>query len=340
MRLGPDFLHLSPSISAHELALEVLERHHVTSWPTPVYLIAAQEGATLRYRYAPYHGSLASTANGFIITIDKTLSENRRRYTVAHELGHLLVDGLNLRVPRLHQCTLAAEGDERETTDEEQFCEVFASHLLLPEATLSKLRLCDWGALSLSELRKQASRLKVAITTLAWQIVALAPYSGGLLVFRMMGKPTDPKDIRLRLVWGVFPKSPRIYLPKYDAVPEDSPIHQGIGCRTQLYLEDVKLNFGSLRGTRSLLVGEAWQPGGKWELLAIVLPQEVEYTPPSRGVVERPRLPLETDRAGALPAQTIAACTHDSLEVDAMGEAVPLPSHHTLRQLRLPDSPN
>ena len=65
-----------------------------------------------------------------------------------------------------------------------------------------------------------------------------------------MGKPTNPKDEQLRLDWGYFPMSSQLYLPRYDRVTQE-PLLQ-LANAWDKRLMDLKLEFGSLRGRRTL----------------------------------------------------------------------------------------
>ena len=247
-----------------------------------------------------HHGALTSSPSGYVITVRDSLSHLRKRSTLAHELAHLLLDRDYFHHSREHTCILAEHGPRGalKLLDEEQFCDQFASYLLMPDAAIADL--CSWEAISIPAIIKKAKDLLVSPLALAWRVIAAAPYSGGFLVFRETVKPTDHQKVKLRLDWGCFPKE-RFYLPRYDAVPPHSPIDQALRkfeerekereAARQLgqvppdpireqFLPRVKLNFGSLRGWRALLVGKIGHPDGfdvrGGALIAIVLPPQLE----------------------------------------------------------------
>jgi hypothetical protein len=268
-------IQLKGPVSPEQLAREVLSHHPVIRMPIPIAMIATQEGAEVRYRHIVPHGGLSFTPHGYVITVNAALSDQRQRFTIAHELGRLLLDRDYRRTRQQRACVTTDYrlGGVSHITDEERLCDVFANHLLIPQEAHADLD--NWEAISIPALVRRARSLHLSPITLAWRVVECAPHSAGILVFRTMGKPTAPDNTRLRLDWGRFPKEQRIYLPRYDVVPNDSPIHQALGCRSQLFLPCVKLNFGSLRGVNSLLVAEIGRLGEDM-LLAIVLPREEE----------------------------------------------------------------
>ena len=104
-----------------------------------------------------------------------------------------------------------------------------------------------------------------------WRVLEQVPYEGGFIWFRTMSKPTDPKELRLRLDWGVFPKSEKIFLPRYDSVPENSPIRKALEESEERLFRDVKLDFGSLRGKWNLIAKVMGQA-----VLTILIPKEID----------------------------------------------------------------
>jgi Zn-dependent peptidase ImmA (M78 family) len=281
------------------LAHEVLERHQIGKVPVPVGQIALREGAQVRARVILPHGAFTSDPSGYVITIRDSLSQLKKRSVLGHEIGHLLLDRDYFHHAREHTCILAERGPRGalKLLDEEQFCDQFSSYLLMPDGTIADL--CSWEAMTIPAIIDRADELHVSPLALAWRLIADAPYSGGFLVFRKSVKPTDHETKKLRLDWGRFPKE-RFYLPRYDAVPPASPIAQALHAIEmreeereearrrgqvppppirELLLPRVKLNFGSLRGWRALLVGKIGHPEGfdvrGGALLAIVLPPQV-----------------------------------------------------------------
>ncbi|RYD73247.1 MAG: ImmA/IrrE family metallo-endopeptidase [Verrucomicrobiaceae bacterium] len=73
----------------------LLDEHHISAAPVPVEEIAERQGATIRQQ--PTEDSLSGflfkdRATGTaIIGVNKDHSPTRKRFTVAHELGHLML---------------------------------------------------------------------------------------------------------------------------------------------------------------------------------------------------------------------------------------------------------
>lgn len=211
--------------------------------------------------------------HGAEIVIRAGENPNRRRYTIAHELGHwFLINSGSM--------TNEALTDE-ECSKIERWCDAFAAHLLIPRKTI--VEFTEWSAISIQRLIKKASELEVSLQALIRRVLEEAPYSGGVLWFRMMGKPTNKREVKLRLDWGKFPKSKsKMYLPQYDSVPKSSPIYLALMEPGERLCKDVNLDFGSLRGRRNLLVYTT-------HLMAVtlVIPEEVN---PNEIPIENPSL--------------------------------------------------
>ena len=256
---------LSP-LNARRLASETQERCNVNQYPIPIVSIAKKEGVIVEFTQILSDGALVRTKENCIIKVNESIPPYRQRFTIAHELGHVLLDRLYQKFTNIHECST---GIFPLKNKEERFCDSFASYLLIPDTAI--IEFSEWNRISIQELVRKAHQLKVSLSSLVWRVLEQTPYESGFLWFRMMPKPTDSNDIKLRLHWGVFPKSERIYLPQYDSVPKTSPIHQAIGSSEERLYKDVKLDFGSLRGRRNIIVKAIDQV-----VLTIVLPKEVD----------------------------------------------------------------
>jgi len=124
----------SPKI--RRLAGELLEKYSVTEPPVPIERIAESEGAlVVRNHFPGYESGFALREGGrWIIGVNTTTSPRRQRFTVAHELGHLL----------LHEGTLITDysiyiskrdGKASLGTDKEEVeANGFAAEILMPKA--------------------------------------------------------------------------------------------------------------------------------------------------------------------------------------------------------------
>lgn len=257
-------------LNARKLANKIHQRYDIDQYPIPIESIAQGEGAIIKYTLMLSEGSLVRNKEGYIIKVNKAFHPYRQRFTIAHEFGHLLLDQLYPKFANTHDCST---GTFINKNKEEQFCDSFASYLLIPDKAI--VEFSEWNGISIQKVIRKKHELKVSLTPLVWRVLEQAPYESGFLWFRIMPKPTDQNDIKLRLDWGVFPKSERIYLPPYDSVPKSSPIHQVIGSSEEKLYKGVKMDFGSIRGRRNIMVKAIGQA-----VLTIVLPKEIELNGP------------------------------------------------------------
>lgn len=126
------------------LVRQILGSAGVTTAPVPVEQIARAQGAELRMQGMDVPDS--SNISGFLyrengkatIGVNAAHHPNRQRFTVAHELGHLLLHGAanGIRVDDVHvdrsfhlRSQLSSEG----TDPAEREANFFAAELLMPE---------------------------------------------------------------------------------------------------------------------------------------------------------------------------------------------------------------
>jgi len=146
---------------AIQAARSLLEEHAIETMPVPVERIAKSLG--IRVEYAPLDDELSGLAHVRddvpIIGVNALHAPNRRRFTLAHELAHIVIhrDELEhaVHVDRgsLRRDALAAEGVDPIEIE----ANAFAAELLMPERLL------------ISELRRQPVDLEddAAVAALA-----------------------------------------------------------------------------------------------------------------------------------------------------------------------------
>lgn len=133
MNKPPDFK------KAETYALKVLDQNFITSWPVPVKELVEFHGLGL---------ILSDFSNGKIsgvIDLDKKYlyinsadSSQRRRFTIAHELGHWVLHqkelSLNKDIAVCYRLPLGAKENDRI----EKKANCFAANLLIPKKMLCK----------------------------------------------------------------------------------------------------------------------------------------------------------------------------------------------------------
>lgn len=127
---------------ARKFARELLRDANVKSAPIPVERLAKHLGAVIKYE--PFDGDLSGMVHrtkdgGAVIGVNSLHPIARRRFTLAHEIGHLLlhknedlhVDEHNPIGLRTKKSGLAVDAKEIEANQ-------FAAELLMPQEMLAK----------------------------------------------------------------------------------------------------------------------------------------------------------------------------------------------------------
>jgi hypothetical protein len=136
-----------------------------------IELVAASKGAAiLRRKVAGCDGRLLRAGpNALIVVDEKAYDSAKWRFTVAHELGHLL---LHKNADPLKLCTerdlndYKGSGNESEAND-------FAAELLMPRSIFA--RRCDVQRPSLTHIRKLATEFATSLSSTALRFVECSP---------------------------------------------------------------------------------------------------------------------------------------------------------------------
>src|SRR5579862_656634 len=81
--------------AARSEARALLARASVTSYPVPLFRLAQMLGARILIEPTFGEGSLTREETGYLVRLNPSSIETRRRFTLAHELGHIAFDLLN-----------------------------------------------------------------------------------------------------------------------------------------------------------------------------------------------------------------------------------------------------
>ncbi len=118
------------------LVRELLDKNEITSPPVPVDLIAKREGADVVFNRfnKEISGLLLRTGDRLIIGVEKRQASTRQRFTISHELAHLLLhDGEEVRVDTNFRINLRSRESSTAEDIEEIEANAFAASLLMPE---------------------------------------------------------------------------------------------------------------------------------------------------------------------------------------------------------------
>lgn len=138
------------TLAPEALARHVLRRHHLEeTMPVPIIEVCSAEGIRevrqATFRDPTVSGMIRSVSDGHVIYVRASDPAVRQRFTMAHELGHYLLQIRGVRdsaeinviergnVEALYR--RAGQVDENERT-----ANVFAAALLMPTPVLRKLR--------------------------------------------------------------------------------------------------------------------------------------------------------------------------------------------------------
>lgn len=119
----------------------LLRKYRIAGPAVPVEKIAEGEGATIVIKdfNNEISGLLLRTGDRAIIAVEKGQATTRRRFTIAHELAHLLLhQGEDLRVDTRFRVNMRSPGSSTGEDVEEIESNAFAAALLMPEAFLKK----------------------------------------------------------------------------------------------------------------------------------------------------------------------------------------------------------
>ncbi len=117
----------------------LLTKYGVNAGPVPVDAIAKGEGASIVFKQFnnEVSGLLLRTNDAAIIAVERSQATTRKRFTVAHELGHLLLhQGRELHVDKKFRVNLRSPESSTAEDVEEIEANAFAAAMLMPDAFL------------------------------------------------------------------------------------------------------------------------------------------------------------------------------------------------------------
>lgn len=127
---------------AREAARSVLKEHGIASAPVPVDRIARQLG--VRVQFAPLDNDLSGMAHirdGIVVVgVNSLHAPNRQRFTLAHELGHVVLHRPILESAVHVDRVLLRDRNSSTGTDQQEIeANAFASELLMPTDILETM---------------------------------------------------------------------------------------------------------------------------------------------------------------------------------------------------------
>ncbi len=125
---------------ARKKAQELLARERITVAPVPVEQLATSLGASIRYE--PFAGELSGLVHrsddGTVIGVNSMHASTRRRFTIAHEIGHLLLHkNEDLHIDERFPIGFRNETSSQASDPAEIEANQFAAELLMPSNLLT-----------------------------------------------------------------------------------------------------------------------------------------------------------------------------------------------------------
>jgi Zn-dependent peptidase ImmA (M78 family) len=159
-------------------AKELLDNANIKKAPVPVEKLASYLSAIVRYQ--PYDGEVSGLVHNqdgqAIIGVNSSHAETRQRFTIAHEIGHLLLhQSEKLHVDNQLRSAVNFRDDVSSlgVDDNEVEANQFAAELLMPEEFLRR----DIKLVSATEpeaaVEELARRYKVSIQSMAIRLSKL-----------------------------------------------------------------------------------------------------------------------------------------------------------------------
>ena len=128
----------------NENIIDIIKRYLITA-PVDVYGLADALGITIKEERLDdaVSGSLQKEKGEFYITVNSEHSGNRKRFTIAHEIGHFILHD-HLIGEGIYDNMAYRSDDNRKNPNINQFHETeanrFAASILMPEPLINDLR--------------------------------------------------------------------------------------------------------------------------------------------------------------------------------------------------------
>jgi Zn-dependent peptidase ImmA (M78 family) len=156
---------------------ELITRSRVAKAPVPVGLIAELCGARIVENEfdGEISGVLVRKPGNVVIGVEKTQSKQRQRFTIAHELGHLLLhEGAEVHFDRNFRVNLRSPISSKAEDVAEIEANAFAASLLMPISfLLSDLRDKTIDLENEIQIGSLADRYEVSAQAMTYRLISI-----------------------------------------------------------------------------------------------------------------------------------------------------------------------
>ena len=166
-----------PPRRAEATARRLIKEYGIEKPPVPVESLAERQGAQISY--SPFEGDLSGMVfrddAKVIIGVNSLHHPNRQRFTIAHELGHMLLHtGQEIHVDRTYRVNLRDDLSSQAVSPEEIEANTFAATLLMPEEMLIEdLRGQEIDFENEDQLRTLAAKYEVSLQAFNLRLINL-----------------------------------------------------------------------------------------------------------------------------------------------------------------------
>jgi Zn-dependent peptidase ImmA (M78 family) len=214
---------------AKELVKRVIE---IRGHKTPPFVLEEYAGLTHISRISEADlgktsGLLLKMRSGYLIKVNQNHHAVRKRFSIAHEIGHILFNELKLEryIPSIEYRNYNLQGETKNRLKfREHLCDVVATELLMPEIIFGEY-LNNFG-LSVSSVGRLAQIFGVSIPSTALRIAEISQHPC-IAVLWKDGSKYKPKT--LRVDWSIGPGKTTSVLSSF------SPITKQVDATSSIY---------------------------------------------------------------------------------------------------------
>jgi Zn-dependent peptidase ImmA (M78 family) len=160
---------------------KILQEYKVQRPPVPVEAIARRLGAEIRY--SPFEGDISGMVyrdkDRTVIGVNSLHHMNRQRFTIAHEIGHMLLhEGTEVHVDKTFRVNLRDDLSSQAVDREEMEANGFAAELLMPRhMLLEDLKGREIDFENEENIRRLASKYRVSPQAVTFRLMNLGVVS-------------------------------------------------------------------------------------------------------------------------------------------------------------------
>jgi len=260
--------------------------------PINIDALARSMNLEVTYQNMLCEGSLEIEDDMYIVRVNAKSNQVRQRFTIAHEIGHLIVNTLS----REEILNVIRKGFERNKMppfvaryNDEKLCDFISAFLLVPPKVAKDFS--NWRNFSIERCQRASRVWQVSISTFLWSVFTVAEHEGGFIWYKITPTQRDPADIELNYCWSVFPKSRRIDIPKTVFLHSSTPRRLDYSIidlknNEEKFFPRVKFEFNGLSEFRAIRIKPIGK-GRERRVLFAVYPKEFNPKTISVGNVQQ-----------------------------------------------------